>query len=155
MLNSGQPCQGCSETRPSEHLVLTQPLQDKTAPRRPRLSLAMSLTGNLYLEHKENCGDSTINRQMRAALSQRHQGRAYFEKVLVSCKRNSRTQHPNSRAGERCCIPTRSREGDSCCDRQRDKLACMAAGTVPWYDCFGDIAVHIREFKTQKFPQRS
>lgn len=32
----------------------------------------------------------------------------------------------------------------------RDKLACMAAGTVPWCDCSGDVAAHIREFKTHK-----
>lgn len=93
VVNSRQPCQGRSETQPLEHLVLTQPLQDKTAPHRSRLSLAMSLTGDLYLEHKENYGNSIINRQMRTALSeQRHQGRVHFEKVLISCKRNSRTQ---------------------------------------------------------------
>ena len=92
----------------------------------------MSLTGDLYLEHKENRGNSIINRQMRTALSeQRHQGRVHFEKVLVSCKRNSRTRRPNSRAGGTAAYPPGVGKVTAAVTDTRDKLACMAAGTFP------------------------
>lgn len=108
----------------------------------------MSLTDDLYLEHKENCGNSIINRQMRAALSQSKD--TGDECTLRRCSLAVReTLEPG--------VPTAVVQGGAAAYPPGVGRVTAAVTDTEGqtrmhgcWDCFGDVAVHIREFETHK-----
>lgn len=88
---------------------------------------------------------------MRAALSeQRHRDECTLRRCSLAVRETPEPGVPTAVQGAAAAYPPGVGKVTAAVTDTRDKLACMAAATVPWCDCFGDVAVHIREFKTHK-----